>query len=28
VNGQSHDVGHFGHAVMVTGGMGYQFAGF
>jgi len=28
VNIHSHDMGHFGDALMVTGGVGYQFAGF
>jgi hypothetical protein len=27
VNVHTHDVGHFGDAIMVTGGIGYQFAG-
>jgi len=28
VNVHTHDVGNFGDAVMLTGGVGYQFAGF
>jgi hypothetical protein len=28
LNLHSHDMGHFGDALMVTGGIGYQFAGF
>jgi len=28
VNLHSHDMGHFGDSLMVTGGIGYQFAGF
>jgi hypothetical protein len=28
VNVHSHDVGHFGDSIMVTAGVGYQFAGF
>jgi hypothetical protein len=28
VNVHSHDIGHFGDLMMVTGGIGYQFAGF
>ena len=28
LNVHSHDMGNFGDAIMVTGGIGYQFAGF
>jgi hypothetical protein len=28
VNVHSHDIGHFGDSIMVTAGVGYQFAGF